>query len=96
LNIGLSNLLTVLKLGGDGVELAHTQLIQRWLPTPPEYHMAKGAGHFVFLAPCSTEFRKEARRICEDPNGFSRESFHASMNQAVAAFFTKTLRSGVK
>ncbi|MCC6930947.1 MAG: prolyl oligopeptidase family serine peptidase [Gemmatimonadaceae bacterium] len=84
------------ELGGDGVALAHTQLIQRWLPTPPEYHMAKGAGHFVFLAPCPEELRKEARRICEDPSGVSRESWHASMNRAVAAFFTRTLRTGVK
>jgi predicted dienelactone hydrolase len=84
------------ELGGDGVELAHTQLIQRWLPNPPEYHMAKGAGHFVFLAPCPEEFRKEARRICEDPRGISRESWHSSMNQTVVAFFTRTLRSGVK
>ncbi|MCX8521738.1 MAG: alpha/beta fold hydrolase [Rhodoferax sp.] len=84
------------ELGGDGVELAHTQLIQRWLPNSPEYHIAKGAGHFAFLAPCSEEFRKEASRICEDPGGFSRENLHSSMNQAVVAFFTKTLRSGVK
>jgi len=84
------------ELGGDGVELAHTELIQQWLPTPPEYHIAKGAGHFVFLAPCPEEFRREARRICEDPSGISRESWHASMNQAVVAFFTKTLRSGFK
>lgn len=84
------------ELGGDGVELAHTQLIQRWLPTPPEYHLAKGAGHFVFLVPCPEEFRKEASRICEDPAGISRESVHASLNQAVAAFFAKTLRPGVK
>ena len=84
------------ELGGDSVELAHTQMIQRWLPNPPEYHVAKGAGHFVFLAPCSEEFRKEARRICEDPSGISRESWHTSMNQAVVAFFTKTLRSGGK
>jgi predicted dienelactone hydrolase len=81
------------ELGGDGVELAHTQLIQRWLPTPPDYHLASEAGHFVFLAPCPEAFRKEARRICEDPSGVSRESLHASLNRAVVSFFTKTLRS---
>lgn len=84
------------ELGGDGVELAHTQLIQRWLPTPPEFHLAKGAGHFVFLVPCPEAFRKEAGRICEDPSGVSRENVHASMNQAVTTFFTKTLRPGGK
>lgn len=84
------------ELGGDSVEMAHTQLIQRWLPHPPEYHLARGAGHFVFLAPCPDEFRKEARRICEDPSGISRESLHESMNQAVVGFFSKTLRSGGK
>lgn len=82
------------ELGGDGVELAHTQSIQRWLPQLPEYHLAKGAGHFVFLAPCPEALRKEARAICEDPSGISREAWHASMNPAVVAFFMRTLRSG--
>lgn len=84
------------ELGGDSVELEHTQLIQRWLPSPTEYHLARGAGHFVFLAPCPEKFRNEARRVCEDPSGVSRESLHESMNQAVVGFFTKTLRSGGK
>jgi len=84
------------ELGGDGVELAHTQLIQRSLPKPPEYHIANGAGHFIFLAPCTELFRKEARRICEDPSGISREAWHASMNQAVSAFFTDKLRPGIR
>jgi predicted dienelactone hydrolase len=84
------------EFGGDGVVLAHTQLIQRWLPSPSEYHVARGAGHFAFLAPCSDEMQKQARRLCDDPSGFDRAKWHSSMNRAVAAFFTKTLGAGAK
>jgi predicted dienelactone hydrolase len=79
------------ELGGAGVELAHVQLIERWLPTPPEYQVVRGAGHFAFLAPCTEKFRKEVPRICEDPSGFDRERLHQSMNQVVAAYFKRTL-----
>ncbi|MDP1534506.1 MAG: dienelactone hydrolase, partial [Rubrivivax sp.] len=37
------------ELGGDGVELAHTQMIRDSLPQAPEFSVAKGAGHFAFL-----------------------------------------------
>lgn len=84
------------ELGGDGVELAHTKLIARWLAQAPEYHLAARAGHFAFLAPCPQAFFKDARGICEDPKGFDREKWHASMNRAVAAFFLRTLRPGAR
>lgn len=84
------------ELGGAGVELAHTKQIQQWLPNAPEISVAKGAGHFSFLAPCTEEFRKEARAICEDPRGFDRTQWHASMNEAISEYFMKTLRSTVK
>lgn len=84
------------ELGGAGVELAHTQLIRDWLPQAPEFSLAQGAGHFAFLAPCTDEFRKEATAICEDPKGFDRSQWHSRMNRAVAAFFMKTLRPGVR
>lgn len=84
------------ELGGAGVELAHTKQIQQWLPSAPEVSVAKGAGHFSFLAPCTEEFRKEARPICEDPRGFDRTQWHATMNGAVSAYFMKTLRAAAK
>ncbi len=84
------------ELGGDGVELAHGEQIRDWLPQTTEFTVAIGAGHFAYLAPCSEALRKEARRICEDPPGFDRVQWHATMNRAVSAFFARTLRSGAK
>ena len=84
------------ELGGAGVELAHTQQIRQWLPHAPEVSVAKGAGHFSFLAPCTEEFRKEARAICEDPRGFDRTQWHATMNKTVSGYFMKMLRSAAK
>lgn len=80
------------ELGGDGVEMAHIQFIRERLPRAPEYFVAKGAGHFAFLAPCSEALRKESKEICEDPKGFDRERWHSTMNQAITAFFISTLR----
>lgn len=82
------------ELGGDGVEPGHAQLIREWLPPGVEFTLAKGAGHFAFLAPCPEALRQEARALCEDPKGFDRAQWHATMNQAVARFFTTNLRKG--
>jgi predicted dienelactone hydrolase len=84
------------ELGGAGVELAHVESIRTSLPRTPEFAVAKGAGHFAFLAPCPDEISKEARALCEDPKGFDRPRWHATMNRAVSAFFTRTLRTGAK
>ena len=37
------------ELGGDGVALAHVEAVRAGLPRPPEYHVARGAGHFAYL-----------------------------------------------
>jgi predicted dienelactone hydrolase len=79
------------QLGGDGVEMAHVEAVRTALPQPPEYRIAKGAGHFAYLAPCPAELVKDAAEICTDPEGFDRAAWHRSMNAAVVAFFRKTL-----
>jgi predicted dienelactone hydrolase len=84
------------ELGGAGVRLEHTELLQQWVPRVGRVGVAKGAGHFAFLAPCSEELRKEAAAICEDPVGFNRQQWHASMNQAVTTFFRSALRPAAK
>jgi predicted dienelactone hydrolase len=81
------------ELGGAGITLAHTQAIKAGLTQTPEWHIANGAGHFVFLAPCPEALRQEAEEICEDPKGVDRKAFHTLMNQAVVAFFKKHLVS---
>jgi predicted dienelactone hydrolase len=79
------------ELGGAGVTMAHSQAIKTGLTQAPEWHVAKGAGHFVFLAPCPEALRQELEEICEDPKGVDRKAVHAVMNKAVVAFFQKHL-----
>ncbi len=47
----------------------HGDRIAQSLAVPPEYVELEGAGHFVFLAPCSSTFALMARQICTDPPG---------------------------
>jgi predicted dienelactone hydrolase len=79
------------ELGGAGITLAHTQAIKAGLTQAPEWHMAQGAGHFVFLSPCPEALRQELEEICEDPKGVDRKAVHTAMNKAVVAFFQKHL-----
>jgi predicted dienelactone hydrolase len=79
------------ELGGDGVELAHIQQIKAQLPQKPEFQVARGAGHFAYLAPCPGALMKVAKEICEDPKGFDRAAWHKKMNVDVTAFFQKNL-----
>lgn len=81
--------------GGEGVEFEHIEAIRSALPQAPEYHVAKGAGHFAYLAPCTSRLEEAAPQICEDPEGFDRSAWHRSMNAAVTAFFRRHLPSGV-
>lgn len=79
------------ELGGHGVELEHVQAIRTSLPREPEYHLAEGAGHFAYLAPCTARLAEVAPDICEDPEGFDRAAWHQAMNDAVVSFFRKNL-----
>lgn len=81
------------ELGGDGVSLSHVEAIRAALAPAPEYRVAEGAGHFAYLAPCSPAFKDDAPEICEDPEGFDRERWHRTMNEAVVAFFGRHLRA---
>ncbi|MBI5581964.1 MAG: dienelactone hydrolase [Deltaproteobacteria bacterium] len=77
--------------GGDGVKLEHTEEIRDALPQLSDYHVARGAGHFAYLAPCSPTLKKANPGICIDPNGFDRTAWHLSMNTAVVTFFKQKL-----
>ncbi len=81
------------ELGGDGVTLDHVEAIRVALLQPPEFRIAKGAGHFAYLAPCPPEFKQSEPRLCKDPDGFNRERWHHTMNVAIISFFEKQLRS---
>ena len=77
--------------GGDGVTLAHVEAIRAALPQVPDYHVAQGAGHFAYLAPCSQTLEKAAPSICNDPKDFDRIEWHMKMNSAVVSFFKQKL-----
>ncbi|MFC4877104.1 alpha/beta hydrolase family protein [Microbulbifer halophilus] len=77
--------------GGDGVELQHVEEARAALPQLTDYQIARGAGHFAYLTPCPPGLEESAPRICEDPEGFDRVSWHGRMNTAVVEFFKRKL-----
>lgn len=77
--------------GGDGVTPESVEAVRKSLPAPPDWHVAKGATHFAFLAPCAPALASVAPTICRDRPGFDRAVFHAAFNAAVLAFFQRTI-----
>jgi predicted dienelactone hydrolase len=64
-------------------------IVQRLLPTPPEFHSVAGAVHLSFLAPCTPQ---TPPFLCQDKPGFDRAAFHRTFNQSVTSFFQQRLR----
>lgn len=50
-----------------------------------------GAGHYVFIAPCSAVLANQVPLICKDPDGVDRAAVHGQINADALAFFHKTL-----
>jgi predicted dienelactone hydrolase len=69
----------------------NAEAVRDALPQKPEYHSVPSADHFDFLTPCSDALAQTAPMICAEPPGFDRLAFHASFNDAVIAFFNRTL-----
>lgn len=78
--------------GGDGVRPEFVEEIRGLLPTPPDYHVVRNAGHFAFVAPCSPELAAAVPMFCIDADGFDRAAFHKEFNAAAIAFFQQHLR----
>ena len=55
--------------------------------------LVPGAGHYVFLAPCTAELAGDAARLCEDPVGVDRVAVHRELNAEIASFFEQTLKA---
>ncbi|RUL63272.1 dienelactone hydrolase [Dyella dinghuensis] len=68
-------------------------VVRNALPTPPEYHLVPGAGHYDFLPPCSAHLASIVPSICVDPAGFDRAAFHRMFNAEVVTFFQETLNA---
>jgi predicted dienelactone hydrolase len=72
--------------------------IRNRLPSKPDFHLATGAIHVSFLAPCSPEEKEapEFSRICTDAPGFDRDAFHKDFNSNVLTFLRKSLSKNEK
>ena len=83
------------QLGGPGVgDGSGNARVAEGLPGKPEIHVVP-AGHFAFLAPCSSDLAVALPRICTDvPAGFDRAAFHREFNAAVVKFFREQLGGG--
>lgn len=80
------------QFGGPGVgDGSGTARVADSLPGKPDVHVV-AAGHYAFLAPCSTELAAAVPRICADtPAGFDRAGFHREFNAAVVKYFREEL-----
>jgi len=78
--------------GGDGVSPASVESVRQGLGATPDYQVAAGAGHFAFLAPCSTDQASSLPGICRDGEGFDRQAFHRDLNARIVGFFKAQLR----
>ncbi len=66
--------------------------LTRDLPLSPEFRMIPGAGHFVFLAPCSINRTKSEPKLCQDPPGIDRHVIHQIINADIAEFLDVQLK----
>jgi len=78
--------------GGEGVSPASVEAVRQGLGAAPDYQMAAGAGHYVFLAPCSAEQAEALPGICRDEAGVDRSALHQALNARVTAFFKARLQ----
>lgn len=78
--------------GGEGVSPASVEAVRQGLFAAPDYQMAAGAGHYVFLAPCSAEQAEALPGICRDEAGVDRSALHQALNARVTVFFKARLQ----
>jgi predicted dienelactone hydrolase len=79
-------------VGAEDAIVRNASLVRALLPTPPDYHLVTGGGHFAFLAPCSAILETTAPQLCVDPPGFDRAAFLRTFQQSVAAFYRESLK----
>ena len=85
----------VLMSSGDGDELLaidmNADALARKLPQTPDYKLLAGAGHFVFMAPCTDEQRATMPIVCTDREGVDREDIHRNLSAEAVRFFEEVL-----
>jgi predicted dienelactone hydrolase len=90
-NVTLPIQLWASEFGGDGVAPGSIAALRHDLPVAPDWHVATGAAHFAFLAPCSPAMADALPELCRDKPGFDRVAFHARFDAEVVAFFKSHL-----
>lgn len=87
----------VLLYSGDGDKLVfpdkNSDALARKLPTAPEFKVIPGAGHFVFMAPCTDEQMATMPGLCTDAEGVDREDVHRDLIYEAGRFFRQSLTS---
>ena len=85
----------VLLYSGDGDKLValdkNAAALARKLPVAPDFKLLAGAGHFVFMAPCSEEQQAAMPALCTDADGVDREDIHRNLIAEAGRFFSHTL-----
>ncbi|MEK1906769.1 MAG: hypothetical protein AAAB13_13370 [Pseudomonas sp.] len=80
--------------GDDDQVLAvehNADALNRSLPRAPDYRVVPGAGHFVFMAPCSAQMGRLVPYLCEDAEGVDRVAIHHQLSADAVAFFRQAL-----
>ncbi|WP_347905963.1 dienelactone hydrolase [Pseudomonas purpurea] len=85
----------VLLYSGDGDKLVafdkNAAALARKLPIAPDFKLLAGAGHFVFMAPCTEEQLLAMPALCTDADGVDREDIHRNLISEAGRFFSNTL-----
>ncbi|WP_263263712.1 dienelactone hydrolase [Pseudomonas sp. RIT-PI-S] len=80
---------------GDNDQLVavdkNAEALARKLPLKARYHALAGAGHFVFMAPCTAEQERELPALCKDADGVDRAGIHRNMIDEAGRFFVQSL-----
>jgi len=89
--------LPILLYSGDGDALVavdkNAEALARKLPQAPDFKLLAGAGHFVFMAPCTDAQRATVPALCNDAAGVDREDIHRNLTAEAGRFFVETLGS---
>ncbi|WP_374438994.1 alpha/beta hydrolase family protein [Pseudomonas panipatensis] len=67
--------------------------LARLLPHIPDFHLLSGAGHFVFMAPCSDAETQATPGLCNDAAGVDRQAIHRDLITDATRFFNDQLKA---
>lgn len=70
----------------------HADHLRGELPPGSPWRVAKGAGHYSFIAPVPDEWKPRFGPVAVDPAGFDRAAFHEELARELVAFFEQSLK----